>query len=396
MFSANQPTSDPELPVGTDIGTSEGGVGGTSCSPPVSSGMSIFGSEAFLPWGAPQFELYTWITDAQAAALRQSHVLFPGSVSAAGVGGSVGVAGAADAEAGATDTVAGAGGSVTGGSGAVSSGGTDGGTAGAAAADLSVSARFLFSTLGTAAASYGSSSAALAQVLLQSYQGARYAWPQPWATRLGWPGEDNGGQLVRVVLKPEAWFAVLSSSSLSVVDAQSQQVPLGDALATPERIGAIFFEKDSSDGLAICGSGSFGVSADGFREYAIGNPAMVQEWSIGTQAIRDRLTANIAEITQFFAVTRACPVTSGAASWNQTVLCDWSGANPGSGLPIAPPTPMATDGSVPVTEEFEYEQALAIPSSNYLAAPEPLAAIIETLQGDLFDPDPLVVTSGSP
>ncbi|MEO6602169.1 MAG: hypothetical protein ABIQ16_19970 [Polyangiaceae bacterium] len=43
-----------------------------------------------------------------------------------------------------------------------------------------------------------------------------------------------------------------------------------------------------------------------------------------------------------------------------------------------------------------YEQALAIPSANYLPFPQQVAAIIQTLQGDLFDPYPLVVKPGSP
>ena len=43
-----------------------------------------------------------------------------------------------------------------------------------------------------------------------------------------------------------------------------------------------------------------------------------------------------------------------------------------------------------------YDEALAIPSPNYLPAPAQIATMIETLQGDLFEPDPLVVTPGSP
>jgi hypothetical protein len=48
------------------------------------------------------------------------------------------------------------------------------------------------------------------------------------------------------------------------------------------------------------------------------------------------------------------------------------------------------------TEELSYDRALALPNANYFAAPAPIAAIIETLAGDLFKPDPWIVTPGSP
>jgi hypothetical protein len=43
----------------------------------------------------------------------------------------------------------------------------------------------------------------LMAVLSASFEKLRYAWPYPWATRMGWPGEDYGSELVRMVLRPE-------------------------------------------------------------------------------------------------------------------------------------------------------------------------------------------------
>ncbi len=107
---------------------------------------------------------------------------------------------------------------------------------------------------------------------------------------------------------------------------------------------------------------------------------MVEEWSLGTQKILDRLQANIEQLTRFFEQARACPVAiTGAAQWNASVSCSWDAA---------------ADG--PYSEQFAYEQALAIPSENYLADPRRIAKIIDTLQGDLFQIDPLVVIPGSP
>ncbi len=103
---------------------------------------------------------------------------------------------------------------------------------------------------------------------------------------------------------------------------------------------------------------------------------MVEEWSLGTQQIRDRLSANIDRLSSFLQRVRVCPVTSSAQQWNLSVVCGWDGS------------------PVSLTELSAYELSLAIPSDNYLAVPDRIAALIETLQGDLFEPDPLVVTPG--
>lgn len=206
---------------------------------------------------------------------------------------------------------------------------------------------------------------------------ARFAWSEAWPTRMGWPGEDYGGNLLRIVLKPEAWVAVVRNGDLTVLDLRNQQVPLTEVLADPARIGAIFFQKDGATGGPSCG-GSFVSGSNGYREYILGNLAMVEEWSLGTQAIRDRLSESIERLSTFLQRMRACPVTSSAQQWNLSVVCNWQ-----------------TDG--PATSELDaYERSLAIPSENYLAVPGRIATMIETLQGDLFEPDPLVVTPGRP
>jgi len=224
--------------------------------------------------------------------------------------------------------------------------------------------------------------AGLATSLAELFSKARYAWYEPWATRMGWPGEDYGGNLIRIVLKPEAWVVVIKGGDVAVLDLQNQFVPVAQARANPTRIGAIFYQKDSSEGGPFCaGGGSFSAGGgSGYREFILGNLAMVEEWSLGTQQIRERLSANVEQLGTFLPRIRSCPVTSSAQQWNTSVVCNWDlGEQP------------FADG-----ELFAYEQALAIPSDNYLAVPERIAAMIETLQGDLFEPDPLVVTPGSP
>jgi hypothetical protein len=164
---------------------------------------------------------------------------------------------------------------------------------------------------------------------------------------------------------------------IHVLDQQNQPISLADALANPTRLGAIFFERDNFSGGPNCG-GSFSSGSNGYREFIVGNLAMVEEWSLGTEHIRERLSANIAQLTTFLERIRACPVKISPQQWNLTVVCNWT-------IPLPEPTELSV-----------YEHTLAIPSDNYLAVPERIATMIETLQGDLFEPDPLVVTPGSP
>jgi len=206
---------------------------------------------------------------------------------------------------------------------------------------------------------------------------ARFAWPEPWATRLGWPGEDYGGQLLKIVLKPEAWIVIFDGNELSVVDLGNAPVAIADALAHPERIGAIFFNKSGFAGGPVC-NGSFSGGSNGYREFVLGNEGMVEEWSLGTEAIRDRLSADIALVQKFLPILRGCPVTVSPAIWNLQVSCGWS------------------EPELPITSEIDaYQAALCIPSANYIPEPGPIASLIETLQGALFDPNPLVVTEGA-
>jgi hypothetical protein len=285
----------------------------------------VFLSQVIDPLRVARRELYSWTTDEQAAALRSDHVLFAKSEQA-GLGPG-----------------------------------------------------YAFTYLNQiATSSADAQQQQLASVLVGDlFAKKRYAWSEPWATRMGWPGEDYGGNLLRILLKPEAWLVVASGGVLTVVDLDNVPVAASDAVLHPERIGAILYVKDGAAGGPSC-NGSFAAGGNGYREFILGNLAMVEEWSIGTQEIRDRLAANIADLTRFLTNVRTCPASASASQWNLQVVCNWAN------------DPNAGD------ETFTYEQALAIPSLNYLPVPQQIATIIETLQGDLFEPDPLVVKPGSP
>ncbi len=203
---------------------------------------------------------------------------------------------------------------------------------------------------------------------------ARYAWPHPWATRMGWPGESYGNNLVRIVLREEAWIVSVRSGALEVRDAQDAVIPLEEALATPERIALIFFEKDGASGGPFCG-GSFVDGANGYREYIVGNEAMIEEWSIATPEILAKLDSDLALLRTFLERIRNCPSPQDPIQWNLAVCCSW------------PFTDAASEFSV-------YEQSLAMPSPYYLPAPAEMVQLIETLESARFELDPLIVSPG--
>ncbi|HYP91359.1 MAG TPA: hypothetical protein VEQ59_24500, partial [Polyangiaceae bacterium] len=102
---------------------------------------------------------------------------------------------------------------------------------------------------------------------------ARFAWTNPWATVLGFPGENYGDQLLRIELKPDAWIAVFDESGLSVLDAENEQLPWETVMASPERIGAIYHVSSAVDITVRCGT--FVQGGAEFREFALGNLQMV-------------------------------------------------------------------------------------------------------------------------
>jgi hypothetical protein len=359
------------VPIGTEAATGGSapigpiGLGGfgtaPACQPPTST-SPVFGDQSFNGAAVPRLELYAWMTDEDAAQIREAKLLFSASSSAP------------------------------------------------------AAALTLLSQLGQSA----DGEAPLARALSQSFALSRFAWPEPWAIRMGVAGTDPGGQLIRIELDQTAWFAVIGSEQMSVHDSRNELVPQATALAQPERIGAIFFDT-SPNCVEGCPNLQSTDPRTAFRGFLVGNLALVSEWSIGTQQIRDRLSANADQLTRFLNNTRSCPTTMDFSDWNQTVLASWTqleletspaavgaagvggeaaadgvGAGFGglSGLDVL--GGFGGSGVDVASEEFAYENALAIPSADYLSAPAQIASMIQTLQGDLFEPDPLVVTPGSP
>jgi hypothetical protein len=211
--------------------------------------------------------------------------------------------------------------------------------------------------------------------VLELFKKVRYAWTNPWSTRMGWEGETYGNQLIRILLREDAWVMSINEGTQGVTDLAGRAIPLEAVLAAPERIGALFFRRDAASGGPSCGS--FASGSNGYREFIVGNEAMVEEWSIGTDALHDRLTSDAAALARFFDRIRGCPEGSDPVQWNQDVVCSW--------------------GRAPTTgdEATFYEAALSMPSPAYFPTPGNISTLIDTLNADAAVMGaPLVVRPG--
>jgi hypothetical protein len=228
---------------------------------------------------------------------------------------------------------------------------------------------YAFTLLDSIAAAGSMPEHELMAVLSAQFEKLRYAWPYPWATRMGWPGEDYGSELVRMVLRPEAWLAHFhEDGTFGVFDLENQPIAIEDALSTPERIAAIYFVKTT-----FMDYGSFSECSGGYREFIVGNEAMIEEWSVGTEEMRAVLVADAERMEALLPRIRQFPIDGYGANFSAEIPCLWLG------------TPSING------EEQAYEQSLALPSPFYQPTPTNIASIAETLRASLFEPDPLVV-----
>ena len=108
--------------------------------------------------------------------------------------------------------------------------------------------------------------------------------------------------------------------------------------------------------------------------FIVGNEAMIEEWSLGTEEIRSQLQKDADLIADFLTVMRGETPPTTPESFNQYAVCEWD---------------------YPANDQLAgYVRSLSIPSEYYAPLPSELAALGDTLAQSLFEPDPLVVTPG--
>jgi len=118
----------------------------------------------------------------------------------------------------------------------------------------------------------------------------RYAWPSPFATRMGLAGRGYGDALIRIVLKPGAHLARFAPGEpWSIVDVDGNKVEKLD----PEKLAAVFHVRYAKTATAP------------FREYVVCNEAQIASWSVGTEEIRAEIDAEKALLSSLPAMTMA-------------------------------------------------------------------------------------------
>ncbi|MGZ3474127.1 MAG: hypothetical protein ACXWUG_07230, partial [Polyangiales bacterium] len=141
---------------------------------------------------------------------------------------------------------------------------------------------------------------ARALLLHPSLSRRRYAWPSPFATRMGLSGKSYGDALIRVVLKDDSLivrFHPEEKEPFRVVDMKGQP-----ATFDPLRVGAVFHVRSSKTATAP------------FREYVLCNESQIASYEVGTPAIRAEL-----EEEKVLLRALASSVERDRATWSQAI-----------------------------------------------------------------------------
>jgi hypothetical protein len=214
----------------------------------------------------------------------------------------------------------------------------------------------------------------LAKTLIPRFETARSTWPNPWALRLvDHPGSAHMNVL-RIVLREDALIVRILQGAPLVVDVNNASVAIEVVNSQPERIAAIYYQLDNSQ---VVGAPSDRCE-NGMREIALGNEAMVEEWSLGTVDIAKRLDDDIALLLSLFEAARPCTnLLSGTSFRSFTTCTTWQAFSTS-------------------TDYLAYQWSLATPSESYKPTPQNLASLIQALQDDRFAPEPFVVEPDPP
>lgn len=209
----------------------------------------------------------------------------------------------------------------------------------------------------------------LEAALMPAFEHARSAWPHPWPVAFSPTGEDTGARLLKMDLASEAWIARLAEHGAiwEVYDIAGNIISLDVARQTPERIALLFFIHLGEVGNNNCGSREQVVTGPAYREFIVGNPAMLTSYEVGSEAILQELGGNISALSEYMERTRPCPRTL-FEPFEASLVCSWGYW----GDPFI-------DGLTNAAEAYR-------PTASALAD------LIERLEDALFEVDPFVVT----
>lgn len=132
------------------------------------------------------------------------------------------------------------------------------------------------------------------------HRARRFAWSNPWATRMGWEHGAYGEHLLEIELAEDAWTAIYTPDRdvrWQVLDAEGQPVA-EPTRADFQRIAAVIHHGRGPDP-----QGRVRV----YREAVIVNEQRVARWSVGTESIGLRLQRDAEELRRLATHWRAEP-----------------------------------------------------------------------------------------
>ncbi len=190
----------------------------------------------------------------------------------------------------------------------------------------------------------------------------RYAWPFPWATRLGGDDRSYGDHLIRMDLRANAIFArfrpqvEIPAERWAFFDRERHRLTTQEFLKRAADLVAVYHLREvnpASGGLA-------------FREFVVVNEAQVVEWSIGTDEINNAIDADRAALgllAQFVSEQLDWAASADEFEWNAAVLANSWGPRPPQ-----------------LSPELAYTAGLAFANSRYLPGKTQLDALLKSLK----------------
>lgn len=135
----------------------------------------------------------------------------------------------------------------------------------------------------------------------------RFAWPHPWATVRGYPGENYGDQLLKISFKSDAIVGRFISSQedapFHFYDMKGKSLSIDYVKQNFDRLAYVYFvneRKTSKKKLYYRGTmrrrSTKIINSEGpfpYREYVICNQDMIKEVAVGTDAIKQKLKDDI-------------------------------------------------------------------------------------------------------
>jgi hypothetical protein len=231
---------------------------------------------------------------------------------------------------------------------------------------------------------------ALAKVLrAPRYRRTRHAWPNPWATSRGLNAEQYGSHLLAVTLKEDAWIVTgpmqtagdwvlgVAATSRGWIgqDIRGAQIEQAELLAHPERIAAVYFVSEGTEGQ---GSQSFRKSL--YREYVLLNESRVESFAYATPEIDANVTGHIGKLRnwitqtpQFYYLSED-PGGHPTSRHNLEFVCHAAWWRRASEYPtVSGERPTAAAG-------VGFARCLAFPTLDYAPNPSALNAVIGALE----------------